>query len=155
VVNEFKRVSNHPLTDGNVTCLSCHGFAKEMEPDYGHGQNARCYSCHSEQSGPYTFEHDAASSFATQGGGCIACHSPHGSPNERLLNQPGSGLCRQCHGVPAMHMTQHNGIGQQYDCVECHSEVHGSYENHALLDSYLGSKIGSGPGSCWCHKVEN
>ncbi len=27
--------------------------------------------------------------------GCVSCHSPHGSSNDRLLKQPGDGLCRR------------------------------------------------------------
>lgn len=153
--NDFKRRSNHPLSDGAVTCISCHDFTGEGQMDFAHGRTATCYTCHPAQSGPYLYEHEAASSFTTEGGGCGACHMPHGSPNERLLNQSGNTLCRQCHGVPAGHLTTHEGIGAQFDCMDCHSEVHGSYENQGLLDPYLGSKIGSGPGSCWCHNVEN
>ena len=155
VKNEFRRVSNHPLNDGNVSCISCHDFTGTNEPDFGHGQTGNCYSCHPEQSGPYLFEHGAASSFAPDGGGCISCHAPHGSPNERLLVRTDNSLCQQCHGVPAGHRTVHDAIGQQYTCMECHSDVHGSYDNRSLLDPNLGSKIGAGPGSCWCHNVEN
>lgn len=155
-VNDFQRRSNHPLTDGNVSCISCHDFtASSGDPNVGHGPKANCTSCHPEFSGPYLYEHNAGSSFAVEGDGCVACHAPHGSPNDRLLTQTGDNLCRQCHGIPAGHVTTHGGVGQQYDCLECHSEIHGSYDNRSLLDPYLGSKIGSGPGSCWCHNVDN
>lgn len=153
ILNEFRLRSNHPATDLSGACLSCHDFNGSAEPDYGHGASANCYSCHPEQSGPYMFEHDPTSSFATEGeGGCISCHNPHGSINERLLARPDNSLCRQCHGVPPLHSTTHNGIGSQFDCMECHSEIHGSNDNHWLLDPNLWSKIGGTTLDCnTCH----
>jgi DmsE family decaheme c-type cytochrome len=153
VVNDFRSRSNHPLTDGDVTCLSCHDFTGKNSPNFGHGGNANCYQCHPEKGGPYRFEHEAASSFTTEGEGCTTCHFPHGSPNERLLKRPDNSLCRQCHGLPPGHLTVHDGIGSSYGCIECHSEIHGSYDNSHLLDPQLGTKIGDGPGSCFCHNV--
>jgi predicted CXXCH cytochrome family protein len=85
----------------------------------------------------------------------VACHDPHGSPNERLLRQPDDNLCRQCHGLPARHRSVHEGIGVAFGCLECHTAVHGSYDHRSLLDPYLGTNVGDGPGSCWCHNVDN
>ena len=155
-VNQFRSRSNHPVADGNVTCISCHDFTGKNEPDFGHGSSANCFSCHADYSGPHMYEHQAASSFSTEGGGgCITCHRPHGSPNERLLAQPGDMLCKQCHGVPPLHRTFHNGIGSQYGCIECHSAVHGSDDNPGLLDDFLGTKLTGDPTGCYCHKVGN
>lgn len=153
VITQFKKVSNHPVTDGNVSCLSCHDFTGKLSPAFGHGATANCYSCHPLQSGPFLFEHEAASSFSTEGEGCVSCHSPHGSSNERLLTRTNNMLCRQCHATPPAHFTAHSGEGALYDCMDCHSAVHGSNINRGLLDPNLGSKVGSGPGSCFCHNV--
>lgn len=153
VENQFGHRSNHPLTDQAVTCLSCHDFTGSNDVGFGHGNNANCYRCHPQQAGPYRYEHQAGSSFATEGEGCTTCHQPHGSPNERLLTQAGDGLCRQCHGVLPLHLTTHNGVGANFTCVECHSQVHGSYDNRAFLDPDIGTKIGDEPGSCYCHFV--
>ena len=153
VVNQFRGRSNHPLTDQAVTCLSCHNVAGSNDVNLGHGGGANCYQCHPEHSGPYLYEHQATSSFATEGAGCTGCHQPHGSANERLLNQPGDGLCRQCHGVPPLHAAKHGGIGTRFACIECHSQVHGSYDNRFFLDPRMGIKIGDQPGSCYCHEV--
>jgi len=155
VVNQFQLVSNHPLTGGNVTCLSCHDFTGSKEPAFGHGGTANCIECHPQQSGPYIHEHGAVSSFTTEGDGCTACHTPHGSHNDRLLNEPDERLCKQCHGLPPLHRTQHNGLAMQYGCLDCHSEVHGSDDNAALLDPQLGTKIGGQAGSCFCHNVRD
>ena len=155
ITNEFRQTSNHPLTDQNVSCIDCHSFTVAGTADFGHGSNATCESCHSEQTGPFFFAHEATSSFSTEGHGCVSCHSPHGSPNDRLLNQPDDGMCQQCHGTPPLHTTTHGGIGTQYGCIECHSQVHGSFDSRFLLDQDLGTKINGEPGSCFCHNVSN
>lgn len=149
VTNQFRKRSNHPLTSQNLTCISCHDFTGENQPMFGHGASSNCADCHMDFVGPYLFEHEAVSSFSVEGSGCNSCHQPHGSFNERLLNQPGNGLCRQCHGIPPGHLTVHNGIGNQYNCIECHSEIHGSNDNRDFLDPNLSAKIG-GDG-CSCH----
>lgn len=146
--------SAHPLADGNISCVSCHDFKNQNQPLVGFGRSANCAECHAEQSGPFVWEHEAASSVTPESDGCVACHNPHGSPNDRLLVQPGEALCKQCHGVPPLHQTFHGGIGSQFGCVECHSEVHGSNHNKGLLDPDLGSKIDVGPAGCFCHDVE-
>jgi DmsE family decaheme c-type cytochrome len=161
VVNQFTRNSNHPLTDNAVSCISCHDFTGKLEPMYAHGASANCASCHPMEGGPYLFEHGATSSFATEGnGGCVTCHMPHGSPNQRLLTRPDNMLCQQCHGTPPLHVNLplgHINLGPQgvsgFDCMECHSDVHGSNNNRWLLDPNLGAKVGSGAGSCFCHNV--
>ena len=153
VVGQFRSRSNHPLTDEAVTCLSCHNVAGSNDVSLGHGSDANCAACHPEHSGPYLYEHEATSSFATDGDGCIGCHQPHGSANERLLSQPGNGLCRQCHGVPPKHTTTHSGLATQFDCIDCHTQVHGSYDNRVFLDPQMDIKIGDQPGSCYCHEL--
>lgn len=151
VVNDFRRRSNHPLLDGNVGCIDCHGFTSTAEPDYGHGKNAACFQCHPQQGGPFLFEHGAVNSFTPEGDGCIACHLPHGSSNDRLLTQPDDRLCLQCHGAPPGHLTAHQGDLRAYTCMDCHSDIHGSYDNLYLLDPQLGDKLVSGPEGCFCH----
>ena len=155
VVGQFTRNSNHPLTDNAVSCISCHDFTENLEPAFAHGASANCASCHPMEGGPYLYEHDATSSFAAEGsGGCVSCHMPHGSPNDKLLSRPNNNmLCQQCHGTPPRHVTAHNGEGVSFDCMECHSEMHGSNNNRWLLDPNLGGKVGSGAGSCFCHNV--
>ncbi|UCG60326.1 MAG: hypothetical protein JSV52_08295 [Candidatus Zixiibacteriota bacterium] len=151
VVNDFQHRSNHPLTGQNVTCLDCHGFTSSGEPDYGHGSGANCSRCHPQQGGPFLFEHEGTGSFTPEGAGCVACHSPHGSPNDQLLTQPDDRLCLQCHSAPPGHLTAHGGNLASYNCLDCHSEIHGSYDNLFLLDPLLGDKLASGPEGCFCH----
>jgi DmsE family decaheme c-type cytochrome len=154
-VSRFRRRSNHPLADQAVTCMSCHDFTGGNDIAFGHGANAICARCHQEQAGPWLYEHEATSSFSTDGSGCTACHLPHGSPNEYLLTQPGDGLCRQCHGVPPLHRSKHDGLAGQHLCVECHSDIHGSYTSRTYLDPMLGLRIAGQVGGCYCHMVED
>lgn len=150
-VNRFASQSNHPLMDGSVDCTSCHTFLTSADVLAGHGPQANCITCHPDQAGPFLFEHEATSSFSTAGEGCISCHNPHGSVNDRLLVQPEDRLCGQCHGTPPTHRTAHGGQFADMNCMECHSAVHGSYDNLFLLDSQLGTKLAGDPEGCYCH----
>jgi len=154
LASEWYRTSVHPVADGQVTCISCHDFTGSLQPNFGSGPQENCYSCHPMQAGPFPWPHEATSSYLPQGGGCTSCHMPHGSANDRLLTQPGDGLCTQCHGTPPAHRTAHGGIGEQYMCAECHDAVHGSDYNKNLLDPDLAAKIGGSQPSCWCHGVD-
>ena len=50
-----------------------------------------CTSCHADKRGPYLWEH------APSRDGCITCHDPHGSSNERMLVAKPPILCQRCH----------------------------------------------------------
>lgn len=153
MTSQFMQRSNHPVTGGTMGCLDCHSSTGQVESSIGHGTAITCENCHADYSGPYLYEHEATSSFSTEGGGCTTCHNAHGSVNDRLLTQSADNLCRQCHGLPPLHRITHEGIGEQYGCIDCHSEIHGSNHNGHLLDPQLGSKLGSGPDGCFCHNV--
>jgi predicted CXXCH cytochrome family protein len=72
--------------------------------------------------------------------GCVACHNPHGSVNQKMLNAPDSNLCLQCHATgstPGMLFASgrdHAGNPVQGTCwvAGCHEAVHGSNTSHAL-----------------------
>lgn len=151
IATDFLKRSHHPLREQNISCISCHDFSGQAEPNFGHGAAAACYTCHPQQSGPYLFEHQATNSFTVDGDGCVSCHAPHASTNDRLLKQPDDKLCLQCHAAPPGHQNAHNGELTGYACVDCHSQIHGSYDNLYFLDPQLGSKVGGGPDGCYCH----
>lgn len=153
MTSQFASTSNHPVIGDELGCLDCHSVGAQNMPHQVEGLAVDCASCHQDYSGPYLYEHDAAWSFATEGNGCISCHDPHGSVNDRLLRQPANDLCSQCHGTPPAHRTAHNGLATGYDCIECHSAVHGSNTHRSLLDPRLGTIIGDGPDGCYCHNV--
>lgn len=151
VMSEFKRRSSHPLEAGQVKCVSCHEMSGIKDGLFAQGHDWTCQNCHADKSGPFPFDHPVTGGHLVNGGGCIECHSPHGSPNDRLLNQPKNGVCIQCHAVPALHRVQHSGLGTQLDCVECHSDIHGSFANKKFLDPDMGTKFFPNCYQSGCH----
>ncbi len=141
VAAEFKRRSVHPLEAGNIGCTDCHHLGNIKDNLFTAGFDWTCQECHDELAGPYIYEHEVTYNHLVEGGGCVECHEPHGSTNDRLLMQPGNGVCLQCHGVPPRHRTAHSGLGTRLGCVDCHTEIHGSNENRCYLDPDLGVKL--------------
>ena len=126
--------SHHPIFEGKMVCGSCHdshGQALRLlnEPQL----NLVCYKCHSEVQGPFVYEHPPV----TQD--CSICHAPHGAVANNLLHQPPTFLCLRCHsghrnGPPFHDQALLPDIGKSQplqkafytDCMECHSQIHGS-----------------------------
>jgi len=148
---EFKLRSAHPFESHNINCIDCHESTRMESSIRATGINWSCQNCHSELSGPFLYEHPVVYNHLVEGEGCTECHRPHGSANERLLTQPGNGVCMQCHGIPAGHATAHSGFVAGTDCVVCHSEIHGSYDNPLFLDPNLGSKFAANCFASGCH----
>jgi DmsE family decaheme c-type cytochrome len=148
----FAKNSNHPMLQQNITCLDCHNFTKRQYHDLAYGLNRTCQDCHPEQGGPFLYEHEAVNAYSLEGGGCTSCHDPHGSDNNRLLRQPGNGLCRQCH-FPVGHTTAHGGIWAQYACQECHTDTHGSFISNLYLDPDLPAKFSGDCYNSGCHSL--
>jgi len=155
IADEFKRRFVHPLESGNISCLDCHPIAGMKDPSLARGIDWTCQNCHSEKSGPFIHEHPVTNNYLVNGGGCVECHEPHGSPNDRLLKQPGNGVCIQCHAVPPAHRSRHGGWGIKDDCVFCHTDIHGSNENKKFLDPNLTSKFVADCYQAGCHTPEN
>src|SRR5665213_999073 len=97
---QFGMPFHHRVNEGAVNCTDCH----DVHGTFGNNnlrstadQNAICTKCHMEKRGPFIYEHAAV-----KGEGCLACHTPHGSQNARLLNVPSINvLCAQCHSTVA------------------------------------------------------
>ena len=149
---DFMAVSNHPVTQGNLTCLNCHRFVQRLDNNLAYDLNGICRDCHPAQAGPFMYEHEAVNAYSIEGSGCIACHEPHGSPNDHLLREPGGQLCRQCH-LPAGHLTAHGGVWGEYDCQVCHTETHGSFVSNLYLDANLPTKLGGDCYNTGCHNL--
>jgi DmsE family decaheme c-type cytochrome len=150
---EFNRRSNHPLKTGNIKCIDCHNFSSMSDPNLAIGFDWICQSCHDDKAGPYLYEHPVTYSHLVEGGGCTECHEPHGSANDRLLKQPGKGLCLQCHSIPPGHQLNHDGLGMKLDCVVCHTDIHGSFDNKIFLDPDLGMKLFPDCYQSGCHII--
>ena len=118
---------HHKVNEGLVTCVDCH----DVHGTFGNNnirstadQNAICTKCHMENRGPFAYEH-----VPVKAEGCLACHTPHGSQNARLLNMPTiNTLCNQCHS-PVAAGTVHGmnaGSAELQPCIDCHTMIHGS-----------------------------
>jgi DmsE family decaheme c-type cytochrome len=131
----FAQPFHHKVDEGLMTCSDCHDshgtFQGKMLKTTA-DQNAICTKCHSETAGPFVFEHPVV-----KAEGCTTCHSPHGSPNARLLNVSNvNTLCLQCHSqinlaafpnaVSEQGGPVHNQATQYVACTNCHSQIHGS-----------------------------
>ncbi len=131
----FAQPFHHKVDEGLLTCSDCHdphGTFKGKQLKSTADQNAICTKCHSETAGPFAFEHPVI-----KAEGCIACHSPHGSPNPRLLNVSNlNTLCLGCHSATNLKAfpiaasetggPTHNQAAQYTQCTNCHSQIHGS-----------------------------
>jgi predicted CXXCH cytochrome family protein len=141
---------HHPVLEGKVSCADCHnphkgdaikgGGTNISQSVKGGGteflaHNDTCLQCHTAQRGPFVFEHEAVRE------GCISCHSPHGSVNQRMLNQRNQTLCLKCHfqqqtttGRILIGDSDHTTRLPQGTCwsAGCHEAVHGSQVNGHL-----------------------
>lgn len=127
---DFSRPFRHRVEQGLVQCSDCHnqhgGFlTKQLRSTAA--QDQVCFKCHADKAGPFTFEHEPVKTE-----GCIACHTPHGSTNPRLLKRAQVNLlCLECHtltqdsGTPAIP-SFHNQSQKYSACTLCHTTIHGS-----------------------------
>jgi len=146
----FQLPHRHPVLEGKVSCADCHNPHKGSAVKGGGtnlpqslkgggiallGQNETCFQCHTAQHGPFVFEHEAMRE------GCVTCHSPHGSVNQRMLTERSASLCLKCHfqqrtaaGQLFIGDTDHTTRLPQGTCwsAGCHEAVHGSQVSSAL-----------------------
>jgi predicted CXXCH cytochrome family protein len=131
---QFNMPVHHRVNEGLVQCSDCHdvhgSFAANNLKSTA-DQNMVCTKCHADVRGPFVYEHAPV-----KAEGCMACHTPHGSQNPRMLNLASiNNLCNQCHSRVA-NATIH-GMGAGSDelapCTSCHTYIHGSNINAAFL----------------------
>jgi predicted CXXCH cytochrome family protein len=136
---EFELPHSHPVASGKMTCSDCHEPHKGNAIKGGGTQLASssetCLSCHNAQRGPYVFEHEASRE------GCVTCHSPHGSVNDKMLKARNQALCLQCHyqqqtvaGQLLIGGRDHASFVSRGTCwsAGCHEAVHGSHVSSSL-----------------------
>jgi DmsE family decaheme c-type cytochrome len=135
---DFSKPFHHRVNEGLVKCVDCHnphgGFLQQRQLRSTSAQDAVCFKCHAEKAGPFVFEHPAGKIE-----GCVACHTPHGSPNPRLLKRANMNLlCLECHtltvdsaapGIPSFH----NQAQKYQACTMCHTAIHGSNLNNRFF----------------------
>lgn len=134
---QFNMPFHHRINERLMKCSDCHdphGTFEKKQLRATAEQNAICTRCHTETAGPFVYEHPVV---RTEG--CVSCHSPHGSPNARLLNISNmNSLCLQCHtdinnmaahgfrGAVSPTGPAHSQISAEVACTNCHAQIHGS-----------------------------
>ena len=128
---DFNKPFHHKVLEGVMKCSDCHnphGGFELKQARLATGADAACIKCHADKQGPFTYEH---APLKTEG--CVACHTPHGSANPRLLRFSAvNQLCLTCHsvdhGVGADEPAgpTHNQNAQYANCTNCHVKIHGS-----------------------------
>jgi predicted CXXCH cytochrome family protein len=139
--SEFSLPYTHPVLSGKIACTNCHDpHQGDANPSGGTksliaASNATCAKCHPAQTGPFTFVHEAMRE------GCVMCHSPHGSVNDKMLKSRGTSLCYQCHFQPqnSSNSIMHGGVDHSQNVIRgtcwtagCHEAIHGSHVNSTL-----------------------
>jgi len=130
----FSMPFHHQVKEGLIKCSDCHdvhGTFQNSNLRTTADQNAICTKCHTDVRGPFVFEHAPV-----KAEGCLACHTPHGSPNARLLNMPNINvLCNQCHSQVAADTVHGMNAGStdSVPCTSCHTYIHGSNMQPAFL----------------------
>ncbi|MEI6278819.1 MAG: cytochrome c3 family protein [Verrucomicrobiae bacterium] len=147
---KFSLPYRHWVLEGRMGCGDCHNPHKGSVMKGGGATNLMsknevCFQCHQAQRGPYVFEHEAMRE------GCVVCHDPHGSVNQKLLVSRNAILCLKCHfqnqnvsgqpGQPALVPGSiniadgnHRSRLSQGTCWSggCHEAMHGSQVNSHL-----------------------
>ena len=132
--SSFSMPFHHKVNEGLIKCSDCHdvhGTFQNSNLRITADQNLICTKCHTDVRGPFVYEHAPV-----KAEGCMACHTPHGSQNARLLNMPNVNvLCNQCHSAVAAGTVHGQGQGSSdsVPCTSCHTYIHGSNINPAFL----------------------
>lgn len=131
---EFNLPQHHPVIEGHMNCGQCHDphGGDIFKPAGGLAMarhNESCAQCHRDQARPFVFEHQAMRE------GCITCHAPHGSINQKMLIDSDPNLCMRCHAQVQTTSGQFLiGNVDHYNRLRigtcwaagCHTAVHGS-----------------------------
>lgn len=136
--SHFAKPFRHRVNEGLIKCSDCHnqhgGFLTKQQRATA-AQDTLCFKCHVDKAGPFTFEHAPVKTE-----GCISCHVPHGSSNQRMLKRSQVNLlCLECHTItsdpsimaPPPAGPAHNQAQKYQACTVCHVNIHGS--NHSKV----------------------
>jgi len=143
---QFSLPHSHPVLAGKMSCSDCHDPHKDSAIRGGGAalaaETETCLRCHTQQAGPYTYEHGAI-----REEGCTACHNPHGTVNDKMLIARDGNLCLRCHLAqltPGFNLggykpgaTHASAVGSRLSegacwSAGCHEDVHGSNINASL-----------------------
>lgn len=143
VESDFRKPFRHRVLEGGMSCRDCHaphGERNTVEARASaEGMSALCAKCHADKHGPFVFEHLAITRSAD---GCVTCHNPHGSVNNRMLTRSTVfQLCIQCHSEIGLSAAGLSGVFPHdlsnpriRECVVCHTQIHGSNSSRVFLN---------------------
>lgn len=142
VAGQFAKPYRHPVAEGVVSCTDCHATLDKTARELTFNGTSVCMKCHGEFAGPFPFQHQATLDHSAEEGGCLTCHDPHGSALPRMLKQPyeppHQQLCTQCHSVPRHYSNAMHGTAwANVSCNQCHTDIHGSYDNRLFVNESL------------------
>lgn len=136
--SQFSKPFHHKVLEGTMKCSDCHnphGGFQAKQTKLAVGADSSCIKCHTNKQGPFAYEH---APLKTEG--CAACHAPHGSNNQKMLNRSSVRQnCMECHSAisnPDFPETPtfHNQTNNRYiNCTVCHTTIHGSNTNKYFL----------------------
>lgn len=127
---ETNKRSHHPIREGKIKCSSCHSPHGSLSRYMVNADDSRelCFRCHADKRGPAVWEHPPVEE------DCQSCHAVHGSSHMKLLNERIPQLCQNCHDWsrhPGTPYDKSASFTSRWDCLRCHSAIHGSNSPHA------------------------
>lgn len=141
---DFRKPYHHRVLEGGMSCTECHsphGRYNTAEARLSdEGLSALCARCHADKHGPFVFEHLGLTRSEE---GCVTCHNPHGSVNNRMLQRASVfQLCIQCHSEIGLTADPFSGAEFTHDltspriqnCTVCHAQIHGSNTSPRFLN---------------------
>lgn len=143
VESDFRKPFHHKVLEGAISCRDCHSGHGERNTAEARrsaeGMSALCAKCHSDKHGPFVFEHLALNRSED---GCVTCHNPHGSVNNRMLARGTVfQLCIQCHSEIGLSRDPSGGVFTHdlsnprfQNCTVCHTQIHGSNTSRVFLN---------------------
>jgi DmsE family decaheme c-type cytochrome len=123
---------------GGILCASCHTMHDRQNPSQLFKENIEetCYSCHT--SIKIQFETGRSHHPLKEETACLACHDPHGEPDELMRTETLEITCAKCHlDKVGPFAYQHLGGNSDYGegCMNCHNPHASSHLNMLRLDS--------------------
>ncbi len=143
VESDFRKPFHHKVLEGGISCRDCHsGHGPQNTAEArrsAEGLTTLCVRCHADKHGPFVFEHQAITRTEE---GCVTCHNPHGSGNNRMLKRNTVfQICIQCHteiglsGDATKGVFSHDlGSPRFQNCTVCHTQIHGSNTSRVFLN---------------------
>ncbi len=149
---ELKHVHG-PVGTGDCTiCHDPHGDKYKFQL-WADGKTDLCLGCHSDKRDSAKGSLGFTRHGIIQGGGCIACHSPHATNYRFQLYKPINELCVSCHlelaNLKKGHPVGNHPLkgkkdprrpGRELSCTSCHNP-HGSKFRFLLIGDVLGGHV--------------